>query len=93
MTEARGTERLAYRLGAALLALATLVLAAPPAHAEIYYPWCAQYGSGNNASNCGFSTLEQCRWAISGNGGSCYENPFYLAEKKPARPSRRHLND
>jgi Putative peptidoglycan binding domain len=31
--------------------------------------WCANYTNGS--SNCGFYTIEQCRAAVSGVGGSC----------------------
>jgi Protein of unknown function (DUF3551) len=43
------------------------------------YRWCALYGGGGQGGgrNCYFITLEQCRWAISGNGGDCVPNPFY----------------
>jgi Protein of unknown function (DUF3551) len=43
------------------------------------YPWCAQYGGGEEGGgrNCGFSTLEQCRATISGIGGFCEPNLFY----------------
>lgn len=34
--------------------------------------WCATYRYGG--TNCGFSTFEQCRAAISGVGGSCSPN-------------------
>ena len=27
--------------------------------------------------NCGFVSLDQCRLALSGNGGSCEANPLY----------------
>jgi len=59
--------------------------------AEITYPWCAQYGDRDGARNCGFSTLEQCRAAISGNGGYCEENPMYrpALESSPVRRPRR----
>ena len=40
------------------------------------YRGCAEYG-GRGGRNCYFITLEQCRWAISGNGGMCTPNPFY----------------
>jgi hypothetical protein len=40
------------------------------ASAQIYYPWCANYGSPGG-SNCGFSTHEQCMATVSGMGGSC----------------------
>ena len=39
--------------------------------------WCAEYGRGHGGTNCGFSSYEQCRAAISGNGGFCYRNPQY----------------
>ena len=42
------------------------------------YRWCAQYGNSEDAgTNCYFVTLEQCRAAISGNGGFCTPNGFY----------------
>ena len=63
--------------------------AAPP-HAEIYYPWCANYCCGGG-SNCGFSTIEQCRATISGIGGFCDPNPFYTPRSQPA--SQLHKQD
>ena len=61
------------------------------------YRWCAQYGGDDGAGiNCYFITLEQCRWTISGNGGSCTPNPFYdgvpvdrPAAQPPARRDKR----
>jgi hypothetical protein len=43
------------------------------------YRWCAEYGGGRDGggSNCWFVTLEQCRAAVSGNGGFCRVN-FYF---------------
>jgi len=42
------------------------------------YRWCAQYGASDDlGTNCYFVTLEQCRAAISGNGGFCTPNNFY----------------
>ena len=42
------------------------------------YRWCAQYGASDDlGTNCYFVTLEQCRAAISGNGGFCVPNNFY----------------
>ena len=42
------------------------------------YRWCAQYSSSDGGgTNCYFVTLEQCRAAISGNGGFCTPNTFY----------------
>lgn len=81
-----------HKLRSALFALAALAasqLIAPAAGAETYYPWCAQYGGDNDGTNCGFSTLEQCRWALSGNGGFCVPNPFYVDAAKSDRPARK----
>jgi hypothetical protein len=44
------------------------------------YRWCALYGGGDmggGGANCYFITLQQCQWAISGNGGFCEPNQFY----------------
>jgi len=63
------------------------------------YRWCAEYSGGSQGGgrNCYFITLEQCRWAISGNGGMCTPNPFYdgLPQTTPddgARVKRRSRN-
>ena len=77
----------ALTLGAVLFS-ATL---AAPARADIDYAWCAEY-SGNDGpmgTNCGFSTLAQCRATISGIGGDCYENPFYNRRRRSRRRSNR----
>ncbi len=74
----------------ALAALAASQLIAPAARAETYYPWCANYsGDMGGASNCGFSTLEQCRATVSGIGGFCDPNPFYVDAAKSDRPARK----
>jgi len=57
--------------------------------AAIDYPWCGQYAPSNGGTNCGFVSWQQCQAAISGNGGSCYVNPFYAAYgAQPARSKR-----
>ena len=57
------------------------------AGAEIYYPWCANYGGrGGGGTNCGWSTYEQCMVTIRGMGGFCAPNPFYTPP--PQKPSR-----
>jgi hypothetical protein len=79
------------------IALATLLLLAAGAAIDTAkadpYRWCAHYsGNGGNGSNCYFMTLEQCRWAVSGVGGSCGLNPFYdggAAERPAPRVRRR----
>jgi Protein of unknown function (DUF3551) len=53
---------------------------ARPTAAEIYRPWCVQYqGSRNGATNCGFTSYEQCMMtATPGSGGHCVRNAWYL---------------
>jgi hypothetical protein len=56
------------------------------AHAQ-NRPWCAFYdGHFGGASNCGFSTYEQCLATISGVGGWCQPNTMYVPP--PARHRR-----
>jgi hypothetical protein len=55
--------------------LAAVVCIEKPAEAG---PWCAYYDFGaNGATNCGFSTYQQCLATVSGVGGSCGANPQY----------------
>ncbi|MCW5695071.1 MAG: DUF3551 domain-containing protein [Pseudolabrys sp.] len=76
-------------------AFATLLIAGPflaapkPAAAETIYPWCAIYSERTvGATNCGFSTLAQCRATISGIGGMCVENPEYRPAERRTAPKR-----
>jgi hypothetical protein len=65
------------------------------ASAQIYYPWCANYGGGDDGggTNCGFSTYEQCMATISGIGGFCDPNPFYTPpSQKPSRHQYKRHN-
>jgi hypothetical protein len=80
---------LAVMLSSAFVGLASVV----PAAAEVTYPWCARYAEQprtcsltdpaqcrvlvSGTLNCGFVSLDQCRAALSGNGGSCEVNPLY----------------
>ena len=83
---------------AALLTGVALSSAAPAANAGGYdpYRWCAEYGGGRGgATNCYFVTYEQCRWALSGNGGFCRQNLFYTGPAggyadNSYRPRYRH---
>jgi hypothetical protein len=63
------------------LALLTVLAPAPLRAYDLPYdpyPWCAVYdGDAGGASNCGFSTIEQCRATVSGIGGFCAPNQFY----------------
>jgi hypothetical protein len=55
------------------------------------YRWCAEYGGGGRGggTNCYFMTIDQCRAAISGNGGFCRPNNFYTGSDRPRRRSSR----
>jgi Protein of unknown function (DUF3551) len=77
-------RRTAKVMVAALVVLPTL-LTQNPSNALPYdpYPWWAQYsGSAGDATNCGFSTIEQCRATVSGIGGSCVPKQFYNRDKR-----------
>jgi hypothetical protein len=78
------------RMIPAAVAILAVAMSPAPAAAEVTYPWCAQYGDPDGMRNCGFWTWEQCRAAISGNGGYCLENPMYLGvlPGTPRRPRR-----
>ena len=84
------------RSGTIVLAMVTLMvmlaLSVTGAYERPYdpYPWCAVYGGKESSGiNCGFLTLEQCRAAISGVGGSCEPNQFYNPRRSPPRHYRR----
>jgi hypothetical protein len=75
----------------ALSALGVLISVALSS-AEITYPWCAEYSADwGGGRNCGFTTWEQCRATVSGNGGFCALNPMYTpipgptSSRKPRR--------
>ena len=87
--------RLFVAIAATLIATAVVDGAQSAAQADPYR-WCAQYGaSDDGGTNCYFVTLEQCRAAISGNGGFCVHNNFYngapvtTAEDGPRRSRSR----
>ena len=62
-------------LGVLFVALAAITT---PAQAQSY-PWCAYYGGRfGGASNCGFSTFQQCLGTVSGIGGYCQPNTTYV---------------
>jgi hypothetical protein len=68
----------------AAFALLTVAALAPldcrPAAAETYRPWCAEYSgsNGDNGTNCGFTSYEQCMMTARGAGAFCVRNPWYL---------------
>lgn len=49
------------------------------------YPWCAVFGGADTggASNCGFTTFEQCMVTRSGMGGFCERNTQYIPPPGP----------
>ena len=61
------------RVAFGVLASATLAIDAQPAAAEIYRPWCVQYGGsdGDNGTTCAFTSFEQCMMTARGGGGFC----------------------
>lgn len=66
-------------LAIAVGSVISLFLIAGPAAADPY-KWCAAYRNGG--TNCGFTTIEQCRATVGGVGGSCDPNPFYTGPDK-----------
>ena len=65
-------------------------LMAVPAQAEVYYPWCAQYGSGQfgiASTVCSFTGHQQCMATVRGMGGFCVRNhePPPVRERGRAR--------
>jgi len=70
---------------AVIFCVTALMSAAAAAQEHVEYPWCAVYSNDFGGTNCGFSTIEQCRATVSGIGGFCEPNPFY----KPRQPIRR----
>jgi uncharacterized protein DUF3551 len=68
--------------------------ASVPAQADPYR-WCGVYGGqGGAITNCYFVTIDQCRDAVSGNGGYCLPNNFYdgrpvVTPEEQIAPARR----
>ena len=67
----------------AMLAVASATAFATPASAQGQNSqWCADYGR-DSATNCGFSTYEQCRATIAGfHAGTCYPNPQFTGNRR-----------
>jgi Protein of unknown function (DUF3551) len=75
-----------------LLSLTALIVAVPLHTGSVHaqnYPWCAQYGGTFGGSNCGFTTLRQCRATVSGVGGYCYQNPMSAQVSQARRRYRQ----
>ena len=73
------------RIAIATLFALIVASAVEPAKADPYR-WCAQYGGKSGAVNCYFVTLEQCRAALSGNGGfGCDASPRHAGPQRVSR--------
>ena len=85
-------------LALAILTMA-MVSAAPSARAQTYdprYPVCLQVSVSWNDSyfECGYTSLEQCRWSASGRAAQCVINPYYVgAKRSPGRRDRQPRRD
>jgi Protein of unknown function (DUF3551) len=77
-----------FALGAAILAPHS----GGAQYAAEFFPYCAHYFDKGGSSNCYFSSLEQCRAAVSGVGGYCNGNPWFVPPVQMVRPrkSRPH---
>jgi hypothetical protein len=83
------------RVAFAVLASATFAIDAQPAGAEIYRPWCVQYGSSDrdNGTTCAFTSFEQCMMTARGGGGFCVQNPWYLGYGSGQKSSERATDE
>ena len=72
-------------------AVALLTLAGSPTGAQAG-AWCSEEmsGSGDGATNCGYSSWAQCMQSARGSGGFCSRNPWpdNLRAAPQPRPSR-----
>jgi hypothetical protein len=75
-------------LAAFVLGILTAVAATATPAAAAEYPWCAVYRVGGG-TNCGYTSFQQCRATVSGNGGFCEPNPFYQGSQQPAARKRK----
>jgi hypothetical protein len=74
-TTSVGSYKIRHIALIALMTLASIFIAAAPARAEAY-PVCLA-GGENNALQCEYATLGQCRVTASGGLGYCVMNPTY----------------
>jgi hypothetical protein len=80
---------------AVLFVSAVLVgIAGMSIHADAQnYPWCAYLAVTGGATNCGFTTFEQCQDYIGGMRGFCMRNTQYVPAPGPrTRPWHYRLN-
>jgi hypothetical protein len=77
---------------AAAVCIAAMALEAHAAPAR-EAPWCAvvSIGAGTVYWDCQYASIEACRPnVISGNRGTCNQNPRYEGELGPAKARRAH---
>ncbi|MGZ5804728.1 MAG: DUF3551 domain-containing protein [Xanthobacteraceae bacterium] len=77
------TKTFSFHALAPAVLIAAVLVPSTSANAAVNYPWCAHYMMQNGPKSCGFVTLAQCQATISGIGGFCDINPFYV----PTRPA------
>lgn len=77
--------------GLVAIALAPAITPVTPASAsDAGWEFCAQvYFKGAAEPSCNYRTLAQCQAAISGLGGSCFENPYPRSASKPLAKSAK----
>jgi hypothetical protein len=78
----RNTGRSAMRIVLFMLAIFTVTAGIGTRAQAQNYPWCADY-AGFGSQNCGFTTIQQCQAALSGNGGFCNANTQYVSPAAP----------
>jgi hypothetical protein len=79
-------------LAPAILAIATLSVAAPAA-AQTYspdYPVCLHVYGLAIYYECLYTSLAQCNATASGRAADCVVNPYFANAGQPAPPYRRH---
>jgi hypothetical protein len=67
-----------------------MLLVSVSAHAQTYdpsYPVCMQIYGQVGYFDCGYTSLQQCRYLAVGRSASCLANP-YFPQKKPTSPRR-----
>lgn len=80
-------------LSVVLPGLAALAVLVPVSSHADPYPWCAQYGRGGGATNCGFVSFRQCQATVSGIGGFCVRNQFYTGPDRTTGSGRYERRD
>ena len=60
-----------------------------PARAEHEYPWCISDAEYGYPGDCAYETRTQCLQSVSGQKGSCGENPRFVLNRPPQPPAPR----